>query len=147
FRGATHAFSLGNERKDRLREFALREGVTPFMLLLAAFQTLLARYSGQDDIVVGSPTAGRDRAEVEGLIGFFVNLLVMRSDLSGDPTFRELLGRVKETCLAAYAHGALPYEKLVDELQPERSLSRDPLFQVTFALHKSLHELPKLPML
>jgi amino acid adenylation domain-containing protein len=114
-----------------------REGVSLYMTLLSAFQTLMYRYSGQEDITVGSPIAGRNRVEIEGLIGFFVNTLVLRSDLSGNPTFRELLRRVQEVTLAAYAHQDLPFEKLVEELQPERNLSYSPLCQVAFGLQNT----------
>src|SRR5467141_990366 len=102
------------------------------MTLLAAFQTLLHRYTEAEDIVVGSPIAGRNRAEIEELIGFFINTLALRTDLSGDPTFREVLARVKETAVGAYAHQDLPFEKLVEELQPERDLNRNPFFQMMF---------------
>src|SRR5262249_48247017 len=101
---------------------------------LAAFSTLLHRYSSQDDIVVGAPIANRERTEIEGLIGFFVNMLPMRIPLSGDPSFREVLRHVREVCLEAYAHTSVPFEKLVEELQPARDPSRNPLFQVTFQL-------------
>jgi non-ribosomal peptide synthetase component F len=107
------------------------------MTLLAAFVTLLSRYSGQQDIVVGSPIANRNRAEVEGLIGFFANTLALRTDLSGDPTFTELLSRVREVTMGAYAHQDLPFEKLVEAVQPERALSRNPLVQVVFALQNA----------
>jgi non-ribosomal peptide synthetase component F len=104
------------------------------MTLLAASQTLLHRYTGEYDITCGSPIANRHKAEIEGLIGFFVNSLVLRTDFSGNPTFKELLRRVREVTLGAYAHQDLPFEKLVEELQPERDLSRNPLFQVLVAL-------------
>src|SRR4029077_6896581 len=105
-----------------------------FMVLLAGFQTLLARYSGQRDLAVGSPLAGRNQVETEELIGFFVNTLVLRGDLTGKPTFRALLARVRDSALAAQMHQDVPFEKLVQELAPERSLAHSPLFQVMLAL-------------
>jgi amino acid adenylation domain-containing protein/natural product biosynthesis luciferase-like monooxygenase protein len=134
FAGGTVNFALPRQLSARLVELGRREGVTLYMVLLAAYQLLLKRYSGQDDIVVGSPIAGRSREELQGLIGFFVNTLAMRTDLSGDPPFRELLKRVKEVALGAYAHQDIPFEKLVEELQPVRDLSRQPVFQTLFAL-------------
>jgi natural product biosynthesis luciferase-like monooxygenase protein len=120
-----------------LKEFSQRQRVTLFMTLLAAFKILLHRYTGREDIVVGSPVAGRDRAETEELIGFFINTLALRTDFSGDPTVKELLARVRDATLAAYDHRELPFEKLVEELQPPRNLSYDPLCQIIFALQNA----------
>jgi amino acid adenylation domain-containing protein/FkbH-like protein len=145
FRGATTSRILPKELIRRLTTLSQSEGVTLFMTLLAAFQTLLSRYSGQEDIVVGSPIANRNYAEVEPLIGFFVNTLALRTDLSGDPTFQGLLARVKESALQAYAHQDIPFEKLVEELQPERSLSHNPIFQVMFALQNAPLQALELP--
>ena len=128
------ALRLSEELSRSLKELSRRSGATLFMTLLAGFKVLLARYSGQDDLLVGIPIAGRTRKETESLIGFFVNTLVMRGDLSGRPGFEELLARVRETALGAYAHQDLPFEKLVEELRPERDRSRSPLFQVMFQL-------------
>jgi len=128
---------ISGEVSAGLAELSRREGVTLYMTLLAAFATLLMRYSGQEDVCVGSPSAGRIQTVLEGLIGFFVNTQVMRIDLSGNPDFRELLKRVREVTLGAYAHQDAPFEKLVEVLQPERSLSHTPLFQVWFVLQNA----------
>ena len=136
---------LSQELTAKLRELCRAEGATLFMLLLAALKVLLARYTGQADISVGTPIAGRNRVETEGLIGFFVNTLVLRTDLSSNPTVRELIRRVREVALGAYAHQELPFEKLVDELQVERSLSHTPFFQVVFVLQNTTQELLELP--
>ncbi len=140
FRGAHQSLRLTPELSNGLKELTQREGVTLFMTLLAAFQTLLWRYSGQEDIVVSTGIANRNRAEMEPLIGFFVNTLVLRTDLSGDPTFRELLGRVREVTLGAYAHQDVPFELLVEALAPERDPRYTPLFQVMLVLQNTRQE-------
>jgi amino acid adenylation domain-containing protein len=137
FRGARHALVLPSTLVQALKELSLQHGGTLFMTLLAALQVLLHRYTGQDDILVGSPIANRTQVETEGLIGFFVNTLVLRTDLSGDPRFGELLRRVREVALQAYSHQDLPFEKLLEELRPPRDLSRSPLFQVLFVFQNT----------
>ena len=134
FRGGIERLLLPASLAEAVRALSRAESATPFMTLLAAFQALLSRYSGQTDICVGAPIANRVRKETEHLIGLFVNVLVMRTDLSGDPSFRELLARVRETALGAYDHQDLPLERLLEIAQPERSLSHSPLFQVMFQL-------------
>ena len=148
-RGGSERVELSTELRTRLEELSRREGVTLFMTLLAAWQVLLHRYTNQPDVVVGSPIAGRTHGEVEGLIGFFANTLVLRTDISGELTFREVLKRVREVCLGAYSNQDLPFAKLVEELQPERSLSHNPLVQVLFGLRDTISqgmELPRLAM-
>jgi amino acid adenylation domain-containing protein len=137
FRGAVHPLALSKAVTAALKDLSQREGVTLFMTLLAAFKTLLYRYTHEHDISVGSPVANRNQVETEHLIGMFVNTLVMRTDVSGNPSFRELLSRVREVALGAFSHQDVPFEKLVEELQPERNLSYSPLFQVTFALQNT----------
>jgi amino acid adenylation domain-containing protein/non-ribosomal peptide synthase protein (TIGR01720 family) len=145
FRGATESFELSDGLSAALRRLGQQEGATPFMVLLAAFQTLLHRYSQAARINVGTPIANRNHSEVEGLIGVFINTLVMTSDFSGAPGFRQLLGRVRETALGAYAHQDLPFEMLVDALQPARDLSHSPLFQVMFVLLNTPEQTRRLP--
>ncbi|HKD02045.1 MAG TPA: condensation domain-containing protein, partial [Terriglobales bacterium] len=134
FQGSCEAIPLSPEVSAALTRFSRQEGVTLFMTLLAGFQALLSRYSGEQQIVVGTDLANRTTAETERLIGFFINLLAMRADLSASPTFRELVGQVRETALGAYAHQDMPFDKLVEELQPERSLNHNPLVQVLFVM-------------
>ena len=145
YQGATQPLQLSPTLTAALEAIGQTEGATLFMTLFAAFQILLYRYTGQEDLAVGVPIANRNRSELEDLIGFFVNSLVLRTNLSGNPTFRELLRQVREVSLAAYAHQDVPFEKLVEELHPDRDLSRNPLFQVVFALQNApMHSL-KLP--
>ncbi|MFC7622942.1 amino acid adenylation domain-containing protein [Microlunatus sp. GCM10028923] len=134
FAGAAVSFTVPVMIMDRVRELAVAAGATPFMALLTCFAALLHRYSGQEDLVIGSYSAGRTRVELESLIGFFVNTLVLRVDLSGDPGFTEALGRVRDVCLSAFTHEDVPFEKLVEALAPVRDLSRNPLCQVAFQL-------------
>lgn len=134
YRGGRLAFHLSGEILEPLRRLSRRQGVTLFMTLLAAFKLLLSKFSGQTDILVGTDVANRNRAETEQLVGFFVNLLPLRTDLSGNPSFVQLLGRVRETALGAYAHQDVPFEKIVDSLKLTRDLGRNPLVQVLFVL-------------
>jgi amino acid adenylation domain-containing protein len=144
YRGARHPFRLSAELKQQLQRISRQQGCTVYMILLATYQTLLHRYTGQHDICVGTPVANRGRTETEGLIGCLVNTLVMRGDLSGDPTFRDLLARVRRTTLDAYTHQDVPFERLVEELQPERYLSRSPLFQTLLAIQPDLQQFQQL---
>ena len=145
FRGSSQSLQLPGSMAEALNALSKHEGVTLFMLLLAAFKTLLSRYTEQSDIVIGSPIANRNRVELEGLIGFFVNTLILRTDLSGNPTFRELVGRVRAVALEAYAHQDMPFEQLVEQMQPERTMSRNPLFQVMFQMENTPREDLPLP--
>jgi amino acid adenylation domain-containing protein len=137
YKGVYQTVVMPRQLARELEAVGRREGATLFMTLLAALQALLHRYTGQGDIVVGSPIAGRTRQEIEGLIGFFVNTLVLRTSFHANPTFRELLRRVREVALGAYEHQDVPFEKLVEELQPERTLSHPPFFQVMFVLQNA----------
>jgi amino acid adenylation domain-containing protein len=137
YNGAALRFNVEPEQVARLKELSRGEGATLFMTLLASFYALVHRYTGREDLVVGTPVANRGRAELEGLIGFFANTLAVRADVGGDPTFRELLGRVREAALGAYANQDVPFERLVDELSVERTLSYHPIFQLMFVLQNS----------
>ncbi|MEH2283681.1 MAG: amino acid adenylation domain-containing protein [Nostoc sp.] len=137
FTGAKQYFTFSTALTDALRQLSQRKDATLFMSLLAAFNILLYHYTDQEDIVIGSPIANRNRAELEGILGLFVNTLVLRNNLSGNPSFPELLHRVREVTLDAYAHQDLPFEMLVEELQPERNLNRNPLYEVMFVLQNT----------
>ena len=142
---AAHRFRIPRALHERLAALARAERATPFMALAAAWAALLHRWSGQDDVVVGTPLAGRTHPQAEPLIGFFVQTLALRMDLSGDPPFRALLGRVRRTTVEAYAHQEVPFDQLVDELKVERSLSHPPVFQATVALQNASGAGPELP--
>ncbi|MEV6978856.1 amino acid adenylation domain-containing protein [Kitasatospora sp. NPDC093806] len=144
-RGARFTAELGTERTRRIRALAEQTGSTVYMVLLAALQTVLGRYSGSEDVTVGTPIAGRTRSETEPLVGCFVNTLAMRTDLSGDPTVRQLLDRVKDATLGAYSHQDLPFERLIDALGLERELAHTPLFQVLLNVHNQAEARPELP--
>jgi len=145
FRGARASRIIPASLVEKLKILSRQEGVTLFMTLLAVYKILLWRYSAQKEIVVGSPIAGRNRSELEGLIGFFLNTIVLRTDLSDNPTFKTLLAQVREVCLGAYAHQDIPFEKVVEELKPERHLGYQPLFQVMFVFHNALLNNLNLP--
>jgi len=140
FRGETASFKLSEEVSAGVQRLSREQGVTLFMTLLAAFKVLLYRSTGQEDIVLGAPVAGRTQAASEPLIGFFINNLVLRTNLSGDPTFQELLRRVREVTLGAYAHQEVPFDKLVEELAPRRDTGFAPLFQATFGVQNAPDE-------
>ena len=137
FNGDVCPVELHEELSEALRRMSREKGATLFITMLAAFKVLLYRHTGQEDIIVGTPIAGRNSAETEGLIGFFVNTLALRTDLSGSPVFDELLDRVRETTLDAYENQEMPFEKLVEELQPDPDMSRQPIFQVMFILQNT----------
>ncbi|MGZ4165066.1 MAG: condensation domain-containing protein, partial [Tumebacillaceae bacterium] len=139
--GATLAMEVPHSLAKQLHQLSQRMGTSLYMPMLAAYQTLMYRYSGQEDFLIGSPIANRNHREIEGLIGFFVNMLTLRADLSGNPTFEELIQRVQQVALDAFAHQDLPFEKLVEELQPDRDLSQSPLFNAVFALQNAPREL------
>jgi hypothetical protein len=147
FRGAIHRFHLPSSLAETIRALSRQQGGTVFMTMLAAFQALILHYTKQPDIVLGTDLANRTTVQTEALIGFFVNLLALRTDLSGDPTFEELLGRVREVALGAYAHQDVPFDKLVEELQPERSLSHNPLVQVLFVMQNTPRAASTMPEL
>ena len=143
--GANYWFELPEQLSHGLQNLSQKEGATLFMVLMAALNSLLYRYTGQEDIVIGTPVANRNRIEIEPLIGFILNILVIRGDLSGDPTFQEFLSRVKDVSLSAFSNQDYPFEMLVDKLQPERDMSRSPLFQVIFDLQDATQQTLELP--
>src|SRR5262249_38867239 len=144
YRGGSERVEIGARSSEALRNLSRREGATLFMVMMAAFKVVLMRWSGEEDVVVGTVIANRTRREVEGLIGFFVNTLVMKTNLGGNPSFRELIRREREVALGAYAHQEVPFDKLVEEINPDRDLSRSPLFQVMMTLQNAGREGPEI---
>jgi non-ribosomal peptide synthetase component F len=145
YRGDIHRFEIDRQQSRALKELAKAHGTTPYAVLLAVFEVLLFRYTGQDDILIGSPTAGRSLAHFADVVGYFANPVVVRADLSGSPTFTSLLGRVRQTVLEALAHQDYPFSLLVERLQPPRDLSRSPIFQVVFAWDQPRRLLERTP--
>jgi non-ribosomal peptide synthetase component F len=143
--GATEIFQIGEQLAGELAQVAEQNGATLFMLLLAALQTLIWRYTGSEDVVIGTPIAARNDASFERVVGFFASTLVVRGDLSGNPTFVELLRRTRETTLEAYDHQDLPFEKLVEVVKPRRSLGHTPLFQIMLVLQNAPKQVLDLP--
>src|SRR6202041_555127 len=134
FHGRRVTTYIASSLADRLHQVSRQQNATFFMILIAAFNVLLRHYSGQEDILVGTPTAGRLRSDFEGIVGFFVNNLVLRTSLAGDLSVAELIHQIQKTALEPFEHQSIPFDQLVEELQPERSLDRSPIFQVLFAL-------------
>jgi non-ribosomal peptide synthetase component F len=145
FEGAYEPIPLRNDVAEAVKTFCQQEGATPFMTLLAAFKALLSKYSGQEHIVLGTDIANRTTSETERMIGFFINLLPLHTDLSGDPSFHELVARVREVALGAYAHQDIPFDKLVQDLQPERSSSHNPIVQALFVMQNIPEQRRDLP--
>jgi amino acid adenylation domain-containing protein len=145
YRGATEAIFLNRESREALENFSGRQEVTLFITLLAAFAVLLHRHTGECDICIGTPISGRTSLEVENLVGLFMNTLVLRAGLSGDPSFRDLVGRIRQVMLAAHTHQHLPFEKLVEAVKPQRDMSRNPLFQVMFTMQNLQRDQPAFP--
>ncbi|PDZ09110.1 non-ribosomal peptide synthetase [Bacillus pseudomycoides] len=143
-RGASQSLMVANSLREKLKELSLQEDSTLFMTLMAAYQSFLSRYTGQDDILAGSPIANRNVKEIEGLIGFFANTLVYRADFSGNPTFQELLSQIRKKALKAYEYQDIPFEKVVEAVKPERNTSHSPIFQTMFTLQNMKQELPQL---
>src|SRR5205085_9757221 len=145
YRGRSVSYALGAELAEGLKRESRRQGVTLFMAMAGVFQELVGRYSGSQEAVIGTDVANRNRVEVEGLVGFFVNQLVLRTELGGRPSVEEMLRRVREVTLGAYGHQEVPFEKVVEAMNPERSLQYSPLFQVSFTLQNAPMQEIKIP--